>query len=73
MLSVDGYDLKAGEASGAAFTRRGARSGMHTFDNAFLMVREGELPNTTITLPDVAAGILSRLGVSADVDGSRCF
>ena len=68
LVSHDGSDLK-GAMANPELTGKGPLTGMHTRDNAFVMVR-GRHPDGIADVQDVAATVLDALGLDAGgVDG----
>ena len=68
LVSHDGSDLK-GAMANPELTGKGPLTGMHTRDNAFVMVR-GRHPEGVADVQDVAATVLDALGLDpGGVDG----
>jgi len=70
-IPYDGYDLKLGLAENAIF-KRTQLEGMHTYDDAFIVAREIDLPPDNLEIMLLARLILEKLCVSppADMDGT---
>lgn len=68
LVSRDGSDLK-GAMANPALTGKGPLTGMHTRDNAFVLVR-GRHPKGVADVQDVAATVVDALGLDAQgLDG----
>jgi len=66
----DGYDLKLGLAGSKLFQKT-ELEGMHTYDDAFLLARDVDVPRDNLEIMMLARPILQRLGVEPpeDMDG----
>ena len=65
-LPEDGFDLKAGFKGHEAVFDTGPRNGMHSFDNATLIVDDPEATVENVDLFDLAPTILSMMEVEYD-------
>ena len=69
----DGFDLKAGFGNGDAVFDRGPRNGMHTFENATLIVDDPSVEIAENDLYDIAPTILDLMEIEyadEDLDGT---
>lgn len=62
-IPADGFDMKAGFGLGKSVFRTGPRNGMHTFDNASLLIDHPDATVDSTTLYDIAPTILSLLNI----------
>lgn len=65
-LPVDGNDLKAGFGPSEAIFDRGPRNGMHTFENATLILGESGVDTDGANLYDIAPTLLDLMEISFD-------
>jgi predicted AlkP superfamily phosphohydrolase/phosphomutase len=73
-LPRDGYDLK-GDLNRPVLAQKGALSGMHTYDDAFLYLRGHRIAKPDLAIVDAMPTILQLLGlpIPEDVDGKACL
>ncbi len=71
LVPHDGYDLKLGLGGTEVFTKT-ALEGMHTYDDAFMVARNVELPEDNLEIMMLAKCILQKLSVDPpkDMDGT---
>lgn len=67
-LPNDGFDLKAGFSGSGSVFDRGPRNGMHTFDNATLIVDDPTVSVSNASLYDIAPTILDLMEIDFDPD-----
>jgi uncharacterized sulfatase len=66
VIPNDGFDLKAGFGGEKDIFETGPRNGMHTFDNATLLVDDPDATVSDVDLYDIAPTILSLMDVDYD-------
>jgi predicted AlkP superfamily phosphohydrolase/phosphomutase len=64
----DGYDLKAGFKRLAAPFQKGLLNGMHTYGDAFLYVRGHSLPQSQISIMDMAPAVMNLMKLDSPLE-----
>ena len=69
-IPTRGHDLKAGFDTDEGIFSKGARNGMHTFDDASLLIEGADVDTEGVDITDVAPTVLDLLDVEANgMDG----
>jgi predicted AlkP superfamily phosphohydrolase/phosphomutase len=69
-IPTRGHDLKAGFDTDKGVFSKGARNGMHTFDDASLLIEGADVDTEGVDITDVAPTVLDLLDVEANgMDG----
>jgi predicted AlkP superfamily phosphohydrolase/phosphomutase len=70
VIPTRGHDLKAGFDTEKGVFSKGARNGMHTFDDASLLIEGADVDTDGVDITDVTPTVLDLLDIDAGgVDG----
>lgn len=74
-IPYNGYDLKASFKEKDSLSQRTPIVGMHTYDDAFIYIRDKDILREDIGIVDIMPTIFTIFGIAppSDIDGSSCI